>query len=61
MTRVLAAICALSLLACGGSTPKPGNARAAYDHAVMAALDGDAFAWRERMQHLIDGQPTAKM
>lgn len=54
--RALALIPALLLLACGGR-PEAPPARETYDEAIIAALDGDAITWREKLITLAAAHP----
>ncbi|MEZ4436322.1 MAG: hypothetical protein R3F65_28315 [bacterium] len=56
MNRALTLIPALLLLACGGR-PEPAPARQTYDEAIIAALDGDAITWREKLIALAAAHP----
>lgn len=58
--------CALPAIGCGGTPPPPTtpappatSAREAYDEAVMAALDGDALLWRERLIRVAADHPES--
>ncbi len=59
--------CALPAIGCGGAPPPPPttppppatSARDAYDEAVIAALDGDALLWRERLVRVAADHPES--
>lgn len=59
--------CALPAIGCGGAPPPPASgaappamsAREAYDEAVIAALDGDAILWRERLVRVATDHPDS--
>lgn len=55
------ALLALTLTACGADRPRADAtaARATYDEAIIAALDGDAITWREKLVQLAAAHPDS--
>jgi hypothetical protein len=55
------ALLTLTLTACGADRPRADAtvARATYDEAIIAALDGDAITWREKLVQLAAAHPDS--
>lgn len=51
----------LTLAGCGADPPRADAtaARATYDEAIIAALDGDAIVWREKLVQLAAAHPDS--
>lgn len=60
-TLLTLALLALTLTGCGADRPRADAtaARATYDEAIIAALDGDAITWREKLVQLAAAHPDS--